>query len=250
MLNAPRWLHHFGPKKYEFYEHLTALLLKHYCRLSYRRIVKLFDMFGMTCPSKSALQNTSKKIPKYLWDKALELTSGIKHNIIAIDGTGISRTNPSYHYLKRIDGKMPKLYAKLSAIIDTRTKKWCSAKVRIIPRHDTKDVKCLLEKVKAKTLVADKAYDAEWIHKYCAKHNIKTHIPIRNYGKSKHKMLSTRRKNAKKFRQKTYNRRVIIESGFHSIKQKYGSNTNSKSARTIRSEIMARLLCHNLLGRF
>ena len=45
-LGCPRWLHHFGPKTYEFYEHLIALLVKEYCRLSYRRIKYLLDMFG------------------------------------------------------------------------------------------------------------------------------------------------------------------------------------------------------------
>jgi len=45
-LNAPRWLHHFGPKTYEFYMHLVALLIRSYCKLSYRRIVKLLNLLG------------------------------------------------------------------------------------------------------------------------------------------------------------------------------------------------------------
>ena len=122
-LGCPRWLHHFGPKKYEFYEHVAVLLVRHYCKLSYRRTARLLDLLGFTCPSKSALQFTANKIKSYLWSKMLELTSGIRHHIIAIDSTGLSRSNPSYHYLKRIDGKMPKIPVKLSCSIDTRTKK-------------------------------------------------------------------------------------------------------------------------------
>lgn len=248
LLNAPRWLHHFGPKKYEFYEHLVVLLIRNYCQLSYRRIVKLLDLLGITCPSKSALQSNAKKIPKWLWDKALEVTSGYKHHIIAIDGTGLSRTNPSYHYLKRIDGKMPKAYTKLSATFDTRNKKWCSAIVRIIPRHDIKDAEYLLKKTQANILVADKAYDSEKLHKYCNEHKMQAHIPIRNKGKAIHKMWSLRRKAAKHFRKKTYNRRVMIEAGFHSMKTKYGSSVSSKNCKAIRTEVMGRLLTHNLLG--
>jgi len=199
-LNAPRWLHHFGPKTYQFYEHLLALLIRFYCKeMSYRRVVRLLDLLGVNCPSKSSLQRTMNKIPKSFWDRALQITSGIKHHIIALDGTGFSRTNPSYHYLRRIDGKMPQIPIKFSGILDTKTKKWCAAKIRVLPAHDIKDAKYLLEKVQADILVADKGYDANSLHKYCVKRGIQAHIPMRKYGKSKHNMFSARRKAAKKF---------------------------------------------------
>ena len=248
-LNCPRWLHHFGPKTYEFYEHLMPLLLRHFCKgLSYRKIVELLDLLGFICPSKSALQYTAKKIEGSLWNRILELTSGIKHHIVAIDGTGFSMTNPSYHYLRRIDGKIPKKYAKLSAVFDTKLKKWCSAKVRVIPRHDMKDAKEILEKVQANIVVADKAYDAEKLHKYCAEHNIEAHIPLKEYGKAVHNMWSYRRKAANHFRTRTYHRREMIEAGFGSIKRKFGSSVNSKTARTIRADIYGKLICHNIFS--
>lgn len=248
-LGMPRWLHHFGPKKYEFYVHLVALLIKSYCKLSYRRTVNFIrDMLGMVCPSKSALQITAKNIPKWMWDKALEVTSGMKHYIIALDGTGFSRTNPSYHYLRRIDGKMPQISIKLSAALDTRTKKWCAARVRVLPAHDIKDAKYLLEKVNAKIVVADKGYDANSLHKYCHENRIEAHIPMRNYGESKHHNWSYRRKANKHFRLRTYHRRSLIESGNGSIKRKYGTSVSSKNCKTIRAEVMGRLLIHNLFG--
>ena len=248
-LRCPRWLHHFGPKTYEFYEHVVALLVRFYCRLSYRRAVKLLNLLGFTCPSKSALQYTADKIPKYLWDKLLELTSGVKHHIIAIDSTGISRRNPSYHYLKRINSKPPKKHVKLSIAFDTRTKKFCSAKIRVLPVHDVKDVNSLLKNLKFKILVADKGYDANFIHKNCLEKNIETHIPMRDFGtKIRHNHFSARRKAAKNFRWRTYHRRSLIESGNHSLKSKFGSSVNSKKATTIRSDVYGRLLCHNLFG--
>ena len=248
-LRCPRWLHHFGPKKYEFYIHVVCLLIRHYCRLSYRRTVKLLDLLGFTCPSKSALQFTANKISSGVWNKLLELTSGYRHNIIAIDSTGISRTNPSYHYLKRIDGKWPKIPVKLSCSFDTQTKKYCSAKIRVLPAHDVKDVRSLLRNLKFNILVADKGYDANWIHKYCHEKNIETHIPMRDYGKKVNAYnWSARRKSAKNFRLRTYHRRSLIESGNHSNKAKFGSSVNSKKAATIRSDVYGRLLCHNLFG--
>ena len=54
----------------------------------------------------------------------MKLTAGLSSGKVAIDGTGFSKTNPSFHYLKRIDGANPKNYTKLSALLDLKTKKF------------------------------------------------------------------------------------------------------------------------------
>jgi hypothetical protein len=244
-LGCPRWLHHFGPKKYEFCQHLTALLVRYYCRLSYRRVKSLFDLLGIICPSKSALQFTTEKISSIFWQKMLSITCPAPY-LIAIDSTGLSRTNPSYHYIRRIDGIMPKVPVKLSAALDTKRKKFCAAKIRVKPAHDIRDAKNLLQKSKPKSVVADKAYDANWLHEYCKEKRIKAHIPIRNWGKPRRKNMSPRIKASKKFNIKTYHRREMIESSFSSIKRKMGSSVSSKKAKTIRTEIYGRLICHNI----
>src|SRR3989344_1216206 len=125
-LGCPRWLHHYGPKKYEFLHHLTALLVKSNFRLSYRRVVYFLNLLGIKCPSKSALQYTAAKLTSGFWQKILSLTVKSPY-LLAIDGTGFSRTNPSYHYLRRIDGKIPSVPVKLSVGFDTRQKKFCAA---------------------------------------------------------------------------------------------------------------------------
>ena|SRR3989344_2540480 len=251
-LGLPRWLHHYGPKKYEFYEHLVVLLVRHYCKeLSYRRTVKLFDLLGLKCASKSTLQYVMSRISKWIWDQALLATSGIKHHIVALDATGFSRRNPSYYYLRKIDGKMPRMHVKSSNIFDTGNQKWIAANIRVRPRHDTKDVRALLRNLRCNKLVADKGYDANWIHKLCINKKIEAHIPMRDKGKMiKHNHFSCRRNAAKKFKLRTYHRRELIESGYGSIKSKYGSSVGSKNAKTIRADIYCKFLCHNLLGAF
>lgn len=118
-----------------------------------------------------------------------------------------------------------------------------------MPAYNIKDVKDLLKQSKPKVFVADKAYDANWLHMYCNKKNIKAHIPIRlGYGKSKHQRMSARRKATKHFNLKTYHRRELAESGMSSTKRKYGSSVSSKSVRTIRTEVYARLACHNIFS--
>src|SRR3989344_2285780 len=161
-LRVPRYLHRFGPKTYEFYEHLQALIIRAFCKLSYVRVKKLLDMLGIRCPSKSALHYTMQRVSSALWQKMLELTSGGMHYLIALDSTGFSRINPSYHYLRRINGSLPKIPVKLSCTFDTNKKKFCAAKISVLPRHDVKDAKNLLQKTNAKVIVADKAYDANW----------------------------------------------------------------------------------------
>jgi len=244
-LGTPRWLHHFGPKTYEFIEHFYALLIRAYCRLSYRRTKYFLDLLGIKCPSKSALQYTAKKLNANFWQKLLQATCSQSY-LVAIDATGFSRENPSYYYLKRIDGKMPKVPVKLSAAFDTRKKKFCAAKVRVMPAHDIKDAKALLLHCRPKVLVADKAYDARWIHELCRKLGIKPYIPVRNWGTPRFWNMGLRMKSKKWFRERIYHRREMVESGFGSLKRKFGASVGSKSVRTIRTEIFCRLVCHNI----
>ena len=242
-LGCPRWLHHFGPKKYELGQHLAALLVRSFCRLSYRRVKQLFDLFGAICPSKSALNETAKKLDSAFWQRVLNATSGSAY-LVAIDSTGLSRTNPSYHYLKRIDGKMPKIPIKLSTAFDTRKKKFCAAKIRVLPAHDIRDAKFLLCHSNPNIAVADKGYNAEKLYKFAAENGILLMIPK----KSNAKRGFYRKKAQKKFRLRTYHRRELVESSNSSIKRCYGSSVSSRKARTIRTEVYGRLACHNLFG--
>jgi hypothetical protein len=244
-LGCPRWLNRFGSKKYEFYQQMVALLIRVFCRLSYRRVKKLLDWLGLVCPSKSALQRTSAKLDSVFWSRVLKATSKTPY-IVAIDSTCFSRTNPSYHYLRRINGALPKVPVKASLAVDTRTKKVIAAKIRVLPAHDIKDAFPLIKKAQTKKVVADKAYDSNKIYEYCHKKNITAHIPLRNYGTPRFHRWNTRQKAAKKFNQKTYHRREMAESTNSSIKRTMGSSVSSKKAKTIRTEIYGRLTCHNI----
>ena len=242
-LGCPRWLHHYGPKTYEFFDHLSALLLRAFCRLSYRRVKQLFDLLGMKCPSKSALQYTSAKLDANFWQKVLKATSGNPY-LVAIDSTGFSRTNPSYHYLKRIDGKMPKVPVKASTAFDTKKKKFCAAKIRVLPAHDIKDAKFLLRNSNPKIAVADKGYNAEHLFNFAAENEIRLIVP----SKSNAKRGFYRKKAQKNFKLRTYHRRELVESSNSSIKRCYRSSVSSRKARTIRTEVYGRLACHNLFS--
>ncbi len=242
-LGCPRWLHHFGPKTYEFLEHLHALIIKAYCRLSYRRVREHCDLLGIRCPSKSALQYTAAKLDTAFWQKILSITCGNSH-LVAIDSTGLSRTNPSYHYLKRIDGNFPCIPIKLSTAFDTRKKKFCAAKIRVLPAHDIKDAKFLLKNSNPRIAVADKGYSAEYLFKFAHEHNMVLMVPA----KKNAKRGRYRKKMARQYRLRTYHRRSLVESSNSSIKRKFGASVSSKTVRTIRTEVYLRLVCHNLFS--
>jgi hypothetical protein len=118
-IGCPRFLHHFGPKKYKFVQHAAVLLLKESLKCSFRRIAKLFSLLEIDVPAYSALCKSRKRIPARIWNESLKITAGQSSGVVAIDGIGFSRTNPSFHYVQRINAKRPvKKYAKLSALFD------------------------------------------------------------------------------------------------------------------------------------
>lgn len=242
-INCPRFLHHFEPKKYKFMQHAVALLLKEVLQLSFRRVSNILLMLGIKVPTYSALCKSRKRIPFWIWNALLKQTAGISSGEIAIDGTGFSRTNPSFHYLNRIDGKSPRGYAKLSALFDIPNRKFTDLKIRSKPHHDMMDALPLLKKNKdIKIFYGDSAYDAESLHEYCYWKKIQTMIkPKKNA-----KRGWARKKQMKNYSDERYHQRSLIESGFGSLKRKYGGYVSAKKSRGIKTEIYCKAIAHNM----
>ncbi len=246
----PRWLHSFGPKKYEFWHHALALLVKQECRLGYRRVTRLLRWLDIKCPCPSALCTSLHRISLQLWQKLLKCTAGCSTYIVALDGTGLSRPLPSPYYIRRIDKPYPvEVPLKLSIAVDTRTKKILALRLRAKKAHDIKDAKYLISKIsyKPKKIVADKAYDAEWLHQYCHLKGIQACIPLKNNKPSIHNMWSLRRQAQKTFNKKTYGRRELAESTFSAIKRKYGPSVSSIKISAQRAETYCRAITHNII---
>jgi transposase len=243
-IGAPRWLHQFGPKTYELRQHLAALILMEAYRLSLRRVEKTLELFGMKAPTYSALCKRRKKIPTWILKRVMVLTAGVEHKTVAIDATGLSRTNPSHHYLVRVyRAGYRKGYAKMSMLFGVDNRKIIAIHVRTKPAHDIRDVKHLVGNSCAMhCFLADKAYDAEWLHAWCYDRNVQTHIPSR---KNTRKGLY-RRKQMIHFSEEKYHQRSLIESGFSAIKRKYGGSVSGKSLASIRTELYCKALAYNM----
>jgi len=243
-LGCPRWLHRFGPKTYELWQHVFAFVVMAACRLSLRRVHKLLAMFGYQVPTFSALCKSRKRISPTLFQRALALTAGENHADVAIDSTGISRTNPSYHYIKRIDCKKPvKHWVKQSTLFDIRQQTIMAIRVRSRPRHDIKDAEYLLKRANVQTtLFGDTAYDSEKLHEFCWNKGIQTQIkPRKNVRKGFY-----RRKQMKNFSEEKYHQRSLIEAGQGSEKRKYGGFTFAVDWRAIRNEAYVKAIAYNL----
>jgi transposase len=243
-LNQREYLHHFGPKKYKLLDHIFAFLVMQICKLSLRKVENFLILFEVEVPTYSALCKSRKRIPAKLWNFLLRETIDFESFSVAVDSTGFSRTNPSFHFVKRIDSKNPvKRYVKLSAFLDLPTRKFLALKVRVKPRHDVMDVKYLLKQIfPSEKLFADSAYDAEWIHEICFDKKIQTIIkPKKNVKKGFY-----RRKQMKNYSEKEYHQRSLIESGFGALKRKYGGNVSGKVWKSVNSEIYCKAICHNL----
>ena len=243
-LGFPRWLHHFGPKKFELWQHIFAFVVMAVCRLSLRRVEKFLAMLSYKVPTFSALCKSRKRISPTLFQKLMALTAGYPHQCVAIDSTGISKQNPSHHYIKRIDRKRPvKNYVKQSSLFDVQRRTFVSLRVRSKPRHDVKDAKYLLKRVEVRsTLFGDTAYDAEWLHEFCFNRKIQTQIkPRKNVKKGFY-----RRKQMKNYSKDLYHQRSLIESGFSSLKRKYGGFTLAKNIQAIKTEACCKAIAYNM----
>ena len=251
-IGVPRWLHQFGPKKFELWHHLLALLVKQECKLSYRRCSSLLKSLGFHTPTYSALAKAALRIPITLWQRILTATIDSHSYIVAIDGTGMSRPLPSPYYYKRIDKPYPiDIPLKLSIAVDTKTKKILALRLRAKKAHDIKDASYLVKRLPKTTfVVADKGYDANSLHQYCNNLGIKCCIPIRKKGKPKHHQHTLRRQNQKYMHPKRYNRRVMVESTFKSIKTKFGSSISSVKISAQRAEMYCRAIAHNIIFCF
>ncbi len=242
--DVPIRLHRFGPKTYKLWQHVFALFIRSECRLSFRRISSLLSRLGFIVASKSTLQRYAAKLDLPFWQKILRNTIRGYSKIVSVDATGLSKTQASEHYIKRIDRKIMLgkgfhfsiSVAENSQILSLRLrKKYC---------HDIKDVKYLCKRLpkNPEIIIFDKGYDAEWMHKYFAQKGVRSIAPVRKNAQRGFHRLELKRN----FPKKLYGKRNRVESIFHAFKQKYGSSVSSKNIAPARTEIYCKAILHNI----
>jgi transposase len=242
----PRWIHHYGPKKFETWVLCLGIIIKQVYRLSYRRARNFLDEYFSISLHFTTLQKAAKRLPKSLWQSLLAATIDFKHvEIAAVDGTGYSRTNPSHYFLRRIDREDP-IGRPIQgiALVDVKNRKFLSCNFYAKPGHEAKRVPYLHRKSPAifEVLLADKAYDAEWLHSWLDKNGTFLIAPARK--------KCRRGKHRKLLRDCMdwclYWQRNIVECLFSAIKRLFGSTISAKTIKTQSAELFCRLIAYNI----
>ena len=165
--------------------------------------------------------------------------------IAAIDGTTLARSNPSQHYLHRIDreGAVGRPVQEV-AMIDVKRRKFLAWRVRARPRGEKCDVKYLLNHspVTPDGGVLDKGFDSEPCHTTFRERGIWSVAPTRK---------GCRRGRYRKqlrdyFDYGLYWQRNLVEALFSAVKRLFGSHIRGRTWRAERAEIYSKFIAYNI----
>jgi len=244
----------FGPKKYTQHQFVALLILFAKSGKSLRDFVQsLYEskwpewLNLREIPSKSSIHNHFQRIGLKIIRALNLIIVKTKESIhYAIDSTGIDSYHASKHYEKRI-GRSCQPYIKLSIIGQTR-EPFLVEDFNITDKHcnDAKHCKSLIKRFrfKDKIIFADKAYDAENLHKLANSKNNMLYAPIRNFKVKKPKGFFRRKMN-EFFDEEIYHERNKIETIMFLIKHK-GVVIRSKKRINKIKELAWNILRYNI----
>ena len=191
-------------------------------------------------------QKAIQKWPALVWD-ALARAS-VEHEecaVAAIDGTGLSRTNASQHYLKRIDSDYKvKRHTQAIVMVDIEKQKFLSWRFRAVPRGEKCDVPYLIRHspLNPDLVLMDKGFDSNPLHSWLREHGIWSVAPVRKNGRR-----GRYRKQLRDcFDYGLYWQRNIVECLIGVVKRLFGSHIRARSARMQRAEFSSKLIAYNI----
>lgn len=242
----PRYVHHYGPKKFETWILCLGIVVKQKYQLSYRRLRRFLDEYFGIQIHWTTLQKAANRFPRYIWQSLMAATVEVESvPIAAIDGTGFSRSGPSHYYLKRIDRKetvgRP---VQCIAMVDVNQRKFIAGTFFAKPHSEVRKTPTLYRQspVHIDTILMDKGFDAEWLHQWLNKHGSFAVIPARKncrHGKFRKLMRDC-------MDWYLYWQRNIVESLFSALKRLFGSTVKSRGIRTQTAELFCRLIAYNI----
>ena len=241
----PRHLNRFGPKKFLLWQLCLGLLIKEVFRLSYRRSMKFLEEFYSIKLHWTTLNKFRKRMHLNIWKTLLKCTIRNSIDVAAIDGTSLQRSNPSMHYLKRIDReKKISIPVYINAMIDVIRRKFVAIRHHATKAGESKDAYYLYKQahIDIELVVMDRAYDSEKLHRFLREQGTYSIAPVKkNWAKGQY------RKQLKEcFDYCLYWQRNLIESLFSALKRLFGSNLRCLTACTQRAEMYMRIIAYNL----
>jgi hypothetical protein len=223
-----------GPKVFTNYQRVAMIILYIRSRKSLRDfIAEIYEskwpqwLDLREIPSKSVLNNWVKLFDmNFLRNFSSKILAKEEPKLMAIDATGIDSWRRSRHYERRIgEPYMP--YAKADLLVDTKTKIIHDFVLRIKPRHDVLGAATIIKRLGSKnvTILADRGYDSEPLHRLTIQSGNTLFAPIRDFNVKKPKGKNRRRCAEGN---PLYSMRNIVESVNHALKARLGALRSKK----------------------
>jgi len=191
-------------------------------------------------------QKAIAKWPAWAWQALADASvENESCELAAIDGTTLTRSNPSQYYLRRIDSeKNINRPIQEVVMIDVLRRKFLSWRVRASPRGEKCDVQYLINHSPTlpDCVLMDKGFDAEWLHQWLKDKNIFSVAPVRKgCRRGRHRKLLRDR-----FDWCLYWQRNLVESLISAVKRLFGVHIRARTWRAQRAEIYTRFIAYNI----
>jgi hypothetical protein len=234
-------------------QHITVLGLMKYLRTDYRGVIEQLALMpeikqaiGLTrSPHFTTIHKFLQRFSRYRFDRLLDQTVNLFETgpcTLAIDWTGYSSVYSSEYYNVRIRRK-PRRFINSSIAVDTDSLLIASHHSRRGPGNDCWFLFPLVRRASRRLdiryVVGDKAYDSEVYHEFVHREiGARSVIPVKN-----HPTVNGyyRKKLSKRFPERIYHRRSLVETVFSMIKRRFGSFLQSRSLAQQNREVG--LLC-------
>lgn len=242
----PEFLNKFGPKR-------TPGWITYLCYLEYtahapawRRAANFMEDYHGKNRHWTAWQKAIAKWSQSVWDALRIASIGEEEcEIGAIDGTTLTRSDASQHYLHRIDreNKVGRPVQQV-LLVDVKKRRFLSWRIRAIPRGEKCDVPYLIRTcpVTLCGTIMDKGFDSNPLHTILREQGIWSIAPVRKGCKRG----QYRRQLRDYFDWGLYWQRNIVESMISAVKRLFGSHVRARSAPMQRAELSMRLIAYNI----
>ncbi len=242
----PKYLNKYGPKRTPGWVTYLSYLEYITHASAWRRAANFMFDYYSKARHWTSWQKAISKWPMWVWNALSRASAGTDFcEKAAIDGTTMARSNPSQHYLHRID-REETVARPIQEVIMVDIAKWkfLSWRVRIKPRGEKCDVRHLVMKspTKPELIIMDKGFDSNPLHTWLRNNGIWSIAPVRK---------GCRRGNYRKqlrdcFDWALYWERNIVECMISAVKRLFGAFVKARTAKMQRAEIFTKFIAYNL----
>lgn len=251
----PRSFSKKNNNKFSNEQHIIIQVLMQFECKRFRNMVNFLELIAEELgleeiPHFSTINKFSLRVKPLIVEQLIaQLVKSNKQRTIAIDGTGFSLIKRSV-YFGTIVGEI-KQFIQYVAAADIESKLITAISLKRKKRNENIAVPQLMRKTsqsgKVLAYLGDKLYDSEKNHKLAEGYKARFISPLRRENVPIHRRKGINRKKlAKEFPKKLYNKRSVIEGIFSAIKRKFGQMIYSKKYKTQKNEILFRTIAYNV----